>query len=596
METKMKQFNVAEIKMTKFIFFTGKGGVGKTSTACATAATLADEGYRVLLISTDPASNLQDVFSTDLNGVAKPILGIENLHVTNLDPIEAAAQYRKKVIGPFIGKLPQSVLDNMEEQLSGSCTVEIAAFNEFTRFLADENTHQAYDYIVFDTAPTGHTLRMLQLPTAWDTFIEDSTHGTSCLGQLSGLEDQKDNYKVAVKNLADSTLTTMVLVAKPELSTLIEAQRASLELSDIGINNQILLINGIMSDFDDDISKSFVQKQKITLDQLPEQLKKLRIFEIPLRSYNITGLKNVRRFLTSDEFEQSADDSIEMNLRPLKDIIDYLDSSNRRIIFTMGKGGVGKSSMASAIALGLAARGKKVHLATTDPAGHLDDLIHSNENLEVSHIDEKQELADYQKEILDKARLTMDEDQISYIEEDLRSPCTQEIAVFRAFAEIVEKAKEQVVVIDTAPTGHTLLLLDSTLSYHKEIQRTQSEVPESVKNLLPVLRDPEITEVIIVSLAQTTPVYEALRLQEDLQRAALSVNWWIINSSMAKTHTVNKLLKARANSEWEWIKHVSDHTLGKCAVVEWSHEEIAEKKLLEWTTTVKRGNENENYR
>ena len=113
----------------------------------------------------------------------------------------------------------------------------------------------------------------------------------------------------------------------------------------------------------------------------------------------------------------------------------------------------------------------------------------------------------------------MSEDDVAYIEEDLRSPCTQEIAVFRAFAELVEKADDEIVVIDTAPTGHTLLLLDSTLSYHQEVQRTQGQVPESVKNLLPRLRGEE-TEVLIVSLAEATPFYEAYRLEEEIGRAS----------------------------------------------------------------------------
>jgi arsenite/tail-anchored protein-transporting ATPase len=579
----MPSFNLSHIELTKYIFFTGKGGVGKTSTACATAVTLADQGHQVLLISTDPASNLQDVFEIDIHNEVTNIEQVPNLFVSNLDPIEAAAQYREKVIGPFRGKLPEAALLNMEEQLSGSCTVEIAAFNEFTAFLADATATSGYDYVIFDTAPTGHTLRLLQLPTAWDTFIEDSTHGNSCLGQLSGLEDQKDNYKTAVENLSNPKVTTMILVARPEQPTLIEAQRASKELSDIGIKNQLLIINGVLTSFDDDISTALYNKQHDAISSLPESLTQIPTYTIPLRSYNVTGVDAVRRFFYTDEIKQTQTTFNADNVPSLKEIIDYFEQTDKRIIFTMGKGGVGKSSIASAIALGLASRGINVHLASTDPAGQTTGFTDSSDYLEVSYIDEKKELKAYQDEILTKAKATMNEDQISYVEEDLRSPCTEEIAVFRAFANIVAKSNNQVVVIDTAPTGHTLLLLDSTLSYHKEIQRSQNSTPDSVNELLPKLRDPKLTEVIIVSLAQTTPVFEAQRLQVDLKRAGIAVNWWVINNSIMKTQSSNHLLKAKAMNEVEWIEKVKQHTHGKYALVEYCHETITNEKLLEWT-------------
>lgn len=576
----MELFHPLTVPLTKYLFFTGKGGVGKTSIACATAVSLADSGKRVLLISTDPASNLQDVFSIKLTNKGTPIPDIPNLVVANLDPIQAAAEYRESVIAPYRGKLPESVIANMEEQLSGSCTVEIAAFNEFSSFITDGKAQQEYDYIIFDTAPTGHTLRMLQLPSAWSNFISESTHGASCLGQLSGLESKKAIYKQTVETLANRNLTTLILVTRPETAPFKEAERASGELSALGVHNQILVINGVLTEHSDALSSSLYEKQQTALTAMPESLQALSLYMVPLRAYNVTGLSNVRALLNTDHVTAYTETLNAAGIPSLNDVIDELAADGKRVIFTMGKGGVGKTTVAAAVALGLAKRGKRVHLTTTDPAAHLKFVLDETSGVSMSHIDEAEELKKYQSEVLFQARASgMSDEDISYVEEDLRSPCTQEIAVFRAFAEVVEKANDQVVVIDTAPTGHTLLLLESTQSYNHEIERTKGEISESVKRLLPRLKSNE-TEVLIVTLPEATPFYEASRLEDDLKRAGIAARWWVINQSLYGTNTTNPMLAAKAANEIEWLNCIDEHAHGQFALIAWSADEIKGDRLL----------------
>lgn len=571
----MKNFNLSDIQLTKYSFFTGKGGVGKTSIACATAVGLADLGKKILLISTDPASNLQDVFGQELNGHGTDISEVPGLVVVNLDPEKAAAEYRESVISPYRGKLPESVIRNMEEQLSGSCTVEIAAFNEFSDFITDEAKQREYDHIIFDTAPTGHTLRMLQLPSAWSTFISESTHGASCLGQLSGLEERKGIYKQAVSTLSDEKVTSLVLVARPDLAPLKEAARSSHELNLLGIKNQILIINGVLqhSVYNDNVTRLLSERQNSALYNIPEELKGYPMYSVPLRSYNLSNIENIRKMLSSDNIIPEGDYKPLEGEKNLDDLVDDLFSSGKRVIFTMGKGGVGKTTIATNIALKLKERGAKVHLTTTDPANHLNYDLAIKAEIDISKIDEAEVLEAYKNEVRAKARENkMTAEDMEYIEEDLRSPCTQEIAVFKAFADIVEKADTEIVVIDTAPTGHTLLLLDATQSYHKEVERTQGEITGAVANLLPRLRNPKETEVVIVTLPETTPVFEAERLQQDLHRAGIENKWWAINSCLSLVDTQNPFFKAKAQGELSWIDRVKELSNNNAALIAWKEK------------------------
>ncbi|KMO86405.1 arsenic ABC transporter ATPase [Megasphaera cerevisiae DSM 20462] len=579
----MSLYDPVKTASTKYLFFTGKGGVGKTSIACATAVALVDAGEKILLVSTDPASNLQDVFGVSLNDAGVAIAEVPGLVVANLDPLTAAAEYRESVIGAYRGKLPDSAIQNVEEQLSGSCTVEIAAFNAFSEFLTNAEKAEKFDHIIFDTAPTGHTLRMLQLPSAWSGFISESKHGASCLGQLSGLEDKKEMYKKAVHTLADSRLTTLILVTRPETAPIREAQRASHELEALEIRNQVLVINGLLETYDvnDAVETALFKKQQSALQEIPHNLVKQSVTMVPLRAYNITGLDNVRQLLSYSGYTTAVATLQRPDAYALSDVVDEIEASNKKVIFTMGKGGVGKTTIAAAIALGLHRKGRKVRLATTDPADHLNLVIGQQEGISVSHIDEKGELRKYQEEVLTKARQTMPEDDLEYVKEDLRSPCTQEIAVFRAFADIVAKSRDEIVVLDTAPTGHTILLLESTQNYNQQIENSGGAVSDAEKDLLPRLKDSNETEVIIVTLAETTPFYEAKRLLDDLKRAGLAVRWWVINASYSMADTKSDFLRAKATAELQWIHEVDNISDGQYAIIPWKPFEVKGNKLLE---------------
>lgn len=585
-----QSFNPKNAIHTPFLFLTGKGGVGKTSTASATAIALADSGKRVLLISTDPASNLQDVFGISLTNLPVAVPGVGNLYASNLDPEASAKAYRDKVVGPYKGILPDSVVATMEEQLSGACTVEIAAFDEFSNLLTNVDIVNQYDHIIFDTAPTGHTLRLLQLPTAWNGFLEESTHGASCLGPLSGLSDKKDFYAKTVEVLSNPSKTTLILVTRPDDSSLFEADRASKELKEIGVKNQILIVNGLLQTHleEDEVSAAFYHRQRNALQHIPDRLKQIAVYSLPFVSYSLTGVGNLRdlfkHYSVSSKMVKLEHENV--RLPRLNEMINDFSSNGTKLIFTMGKGGVGKTTVASAIAVGLVEKGHRVHLTTTDPAGHLHYQFENdqfNQNLTISSINPKEEVEKYKADVLTKAGKDLDEEGLAYLKEDLNSPCTEEIAVFRAFAEVVAKSENEMVVIDTAPTGHTLLLLDAAQSYSKEIAKSTGEVPESVTKLLPQIRNAEETAVVIVTLAEATPVLEASRLQEDLRRANINPQWWVINQSLYATNTIDPVLSGKALAEKEWIHEVKDKSSEKCVIIPWMLEEkIGYEKLKDY--------------
>lgn len=557
---------------TRHLFFTGKGGVGKTSVACATAVRLADQGRRVLLVSTDPASNLDEVLGTPIGTSPTAVPGAPGLSALNLDPEAAARAYRDRVVGPYRNLLPPAAVRSMEEQLSGACTVEIAAFDQFARLLGDAASTAAFDHVLFDTAPTGHTLRLLTLPSAWTGFVDQSAFGTSCLGPLAGLEKQRALYGATVEALSDPAGTTMVLVTRPEPSALAEAARTSDELRALGVGHQRLVVNGVFeASGGDHVALALARRGRAALEAMPAVLWDLPRTVVPLRPSALIGIEALRQI--DRPIETAATAAGAPSAEPsLTAIIDALAAVPRGVILTMGKGGVGKTTVAAAIAVELARRGLRVHLSTTDPAAHVADAVGAPPpGLTVSRIDPAAETAAYTAEVLGSVGQGLDAKGRALLEEDLRSPCTEEVAVFRAFARTVAEGEDGLVVLDTAPTGHTILLLDAAESYHREVLRQGSRMPDAVRRLLPRLRDPAFTRVLLVTLPEATPVHEARALQADLARAGIEPFGWVVNQSLAAVATDDPVLAARRLAERPWLDEVRA-IASRMAVLPWMAE------------------------
>ena len=556
-----------------YLFFTGKGGVGKTSISCATAISLAEQGRRVLLVSTDPASNVGQVFSQTIGNTILPVASVPGLSALEIDPQAAAQEYRARIVDPIKGILPDEVVNSINEQLSGACTTEIAAFDEFTGLLTDASLLTRFDHIIFDTAPTGHTIRLLQLPGAWSSFIESNPDGASCLGPMAGLEKQREQYSHAVQALSDPNRTRLVLVARLQKSTFQEVARTHDELAAIGLKNQYLVINGVLPETEavnDTLAAAIWGREQEALASLPAGLDALPTDTLFLQPVNMVGVSALRGLLTSQPETASFAEvsTLQKTAIPsLSALVDEIALNEHGLIMLMGKGGVGKTTMAAAIAVRLAEMGFDVHLTTSDPAAHLSTTLNGSlNNLQVSRIDPHDETERYRQHVLETKGRDLDEAGKHLLEEDLRSPCTEEIAVFQAFSRVIREAGKRFVVMDTAPTGHTLLLLDATGAYHREIAKKMGDKGHFSTPMMQ-LQDPERTKVLLVTLPETTPVLEAANLQADLERAGIHPWGWIINNSLSIAETRSPLLRQRAQQELPQIEAVKNQHATRVALV-----------------------------
>ncbi|MDZ7891852.1 MAG: arsenical pump-driving ATPase [Rhodoferax sp.] len=563
---------------TRHLFFAGKGGVGKTSLSTACAIALADSGKQVLLVSTDAASNLDEMLGITLANTPVPVPGVPGLSVLNIDPDNAAQSYRARVLAQMDPASTEAERSEVQEQLSGACTTEIAAFDEFANLLSGDAA--GFDHVVFDTAPTGHTLRLLSLPKAWTGFLADNDRGASCLGPHSGLKMQEARFAQALQTLSDPAQTTVVLVTRPDVGAIAEAARTSLELNELGLHNQRLAINGVFhaSVAGDAIATAFEALGAQALAAMPAHLQALSQDRIALRTFDTVGLSALRALLSTKEpLAQVQPAAVHAGILPthtLSALTDALAAPGRGLIMVMGKGGVGKTTIAAAIAAGLIQRGHSVHLSTTDPADHLQVTVDGSlPGLKVDRIDPNAETEKYIAKVMTAKSPGLDAEGIALLREDLQSPCTEEVAVFQAFSRIVSEARSTFVVLDTAPTGHSLLLMDATGAYHRQMLREYGDAnPGRLVTPLMRLQDPNHTKVVLVTLPEITPVSQAAALQDDLRRAKIEPYAWVINKSMAAAGTHDPLLAARLAGEEKQMDRIAHGLSQHSYVVPWMAE------------------------
>ena len=578
--------------MTQYIFFSGKGGVGKTSMACTHAVRFADEGKRTLIVTTDPASNLADVFEQEIGHFVTSIAGVPNLSAMEIDPDQATQEYIDKAMAPIRTEFPAQMVQVIEEQMSGPCTAEVAAFDRFIDFLdIPSQNGNAYDVVIFDTAPTGHTIRLLELPAEWSDSIESANAGSgqTCIGPAAAIQDAKHKYERAMAVLRDASHTTFIFVLHPEEIAIRETHRAIGELRKLDIENFQLIINGIIptDGAQNPLFAARADFQSLYLTQIKHE------FDIPqqrmaLLADEIMGVKGLR--MVGNIFFDGKSD-IE-NLGHLKHppsisrLSTFQPSSiqprngNRHTLFFAGKGGVGKTVASCITAVWLARQGFKTLLLTTDPAAHLSDVldvpvgddptpVDRLSNLWVVNIDPKAAAGAYKERILSEARQRgRPENAIKVMEEELNSPCTEEMAAFDQFIDYASQEDWQIVVFDTAPTGHTLRLLELPVDWSRQIDvkvfaSVDSAAADDVakqhfQQVIEMMRDPLQSTFAFVMYPESTPILEAWRASKELETIGIQAGMVVANYVIPPEQVTTSFVQSRRTMQEKYLTEIAE--------------------------------------
>jgi arsenite-transporting ATPase len=601
---------------TKYIFFSGKGGVGKTSMACTHAVRLAEKGNKTLIVTTDPASNLADVFEQSIGHQVTPIQGLPNLWAMEIDSDRATQEYIDRAMAPIRAAFPTQIVQVMEEQMSGPCTAEVAAFDRFTDFLeAPADTASAFDVVIFDTAPTGHTIRLLELPAEWSQSIDLASAGSgqTCLGPAAAIQDAKHKYERALSAMRESGQTTFIFVLHPEAISIKETRRAIDELSKLGIHNYRLIVNGIIppEGAQNSLFASRAAMQARYLTQIDKDL------PYPTQRMNLLAgeIKGIQRLSQVAQIffdGKSADETfVAENIEkqtaamatPIKDVRMRLQpNGHRRTVFFAGKGGVGKTVASCITAVWLAQQGHKTLLLTTDPAAHLGDVLDTpvgdeiapvagQPNLWAVKIDPKAAAETYKARILEDARQRgRPESAIATMEEELNSPCTEEMAAFDKFIEYASQDQWRAVVFDTAPTGHTLRMLELPVDWSKQLDikvfaSVDSTAADDIakqrfSKVIEMMRDPEQSTFAFVMYPEATPIIEAWRAAQELGTVGIQPGLVVANMVIPPQQADTTFTHARRTMQEKYLNEISERFGLPVAQIPLLPQEIKGLKML----------------
>ena len=582
-------------KDLRFIFFGGKGGVGKTTAAVASALVLAEQypNKRILLVSTDPAHSVGDSLDQQIGDTAALVQGTANLFAREVDTERLLAEFRSKN-GPILAKIADRGTYFEKEDIRSFLDLSLPGMDEFMAILElmELVKTQQYDVIILDTAPTGHTIRLLELPgllQQWvsilDLMMEKHRYLSVTFSRGPYRPDQCDQWletmtrdaKRTEQLLQDAAATEFVVVTIPEEMAVAESERLVAALVRLRIPVRNLVVNHVLEQ--DFLCPSCQQRQAeqvLSLERIRLAFAGLHLLKLPQLPYEVRGVEQLRRFTGSLTGTHPA--AVERCAKTVSTETPEvpwrgLTLPAVRLVLIGGKGGVGKSSVAAATALELASRypQRKTLVFSTDPAHSLSDSfgqkigagitpIEGTRNLYAQEIDAPKLLADFKRqcqEAIDEIvnsfesgggmKVEFDQEVMQRLF-DLSPPGIDEVIALIEVMELMEERQFDTFVLDTAPTGHLIRFLEMPdiardwliaamkmlLKYRSfaglgDIAGLVMKYSKQVRKLRKQLLDADCTEIIVVTIPEAMGVVEMKRLLQALGGFKIACRQIVIN-------------------------------------------------------------------